>query len=70
MIGAGDIAVCGKSGDEATAKIVDSVVRADSAAKVEIVVVTIGDNAYPSGSEGVANDFPRCFSPPGDRAAS
>lgn len=62
MIGAGDIAVCGRSGDEATARIVDSVIRADSAAKVEIAVMTIGDNAYPSGSDGVVNDFPRCFS--------
>ena len=62
MIGAGDIAVCGSSGDEATGRIVDSVVKADSAAGVEIVVATIGDNAYPSGSQGVVNDFPRCFS--------
>lgn len=63
MIGAGDIAVCGTSGDEKTAKIVDSLITADSVAKVESVVFTIGDNAYPSGSGGVRNDFPRCFSP-------
>ncbi|MDP9201014.1 MAG: metallophosphoesterase [Gemmatimonadota bacterium] len=63
MIGAGDIAVCGTSGDEATAKIVDSVLTADSAATVQSVVFTLGDNAYPSGSGGVDNDFPRCFSP-------
>ncbi len=60
MIGAGDIAVCGVRGDEATAGIVDSVVRADSAAKVENVVFTIGDNAYSTGSE---TDFTRCFAP-------
>jgi hypothetical protein len=76
MIGAGDIAVCGTSGDEATAAIVDSVLRADSADKSEsvvsllrpdsakklesAVVFTLGDNAYPSGD---VNDFPRCFSP-------
>jgi hypothetical protein len=63
MIGAGDIAVCGTSGDEATGRIVDSVLSADSAAKVHTEVFTLGDNAYPSGSGGVDNDFPRCFSP-------
>ena len=63
LIGAGDIAVCGTAGDEATAAIVDSVLRADSAQKVETVVATFGDNAYPSGSQGVTDDFPRCFSP-------
>ena len=49
MIGAGDIAVCGTSGDEATGKIVDSVLAADSIAKVHSEVFTLGDNAYPSG---------------------
>ena len=63
MVGAGDIAVCGTSGDEATGHIVDSVLRAANAAKVNSVVVTLGDNAYPSGPSGVENDFPRCFSP-------
>jgi hypothetical protein len=63
MIGAGDIAVCGTSGDEATGRIVDSVLVADSAAKVHTEVFTLGDNAYPSGPGGVDNDFPRCFSP-------
>lgn len=63
MIAAGDIAVCGVSADEATAHIVDSLLTANSAAKVQSAVVTIGDNAYPSGSSGVENDFPRCFSP-------
>jgi hypothetical protein len=63
MIGAGDIAVCGGNRDEATARIVDSVLRADSAAKLETAVVTLGDNAYPSGSAGADNAFPRCFSP-------
>jgi len=38
FIGAGDIAVCGTTGDEATAAIVDSVLRVDSAAKLETVV--------------------------------
>ena len=61
MIGAGDIAVCGTNGDEATGAIVDSVVRVDSVARVTTVVFTIGDNAYPSGSGGVEKDFQRCF---------
>lgn len=63
MIGAGDIAVCGTEGDEATGKIVDSVLAADGVAGIETAVFTLGDNAYPSGSGGVDNDFPRCFSP-------
>ena len=63
VIGAGDIAVCGTSGDEATAKLVDSVLTADSAAKIISAVFTAGDNAYPSGAGGVNNYFTRCFSP-------
>jgi hypothetical protein len=63
MIGAGDIAVCDVNGDEETAHIVDSLLTTEGAAGVQGVVVTIGDNAYPSGSSGVDNDFPRCFSP-------
>ncbi len=63
LIGTGDIAdiaVCGTSGDEETAKLVDSVLRADSAAKVHDEVFTLGDNAYPDGS---ARDFALCFAP-------
>ena len=63
MIGAGDIAVCGTSGDEETGKLVDSLLTADSIANVASVVFTLGDNAYPSGRSGVDNDLPRCFSP-------
>jgi hypothetical protein len=63
MIGAGDIAVCGTGGDEATGRLVDSVLLADSVARIATAVFTLGDNAYPSGSSGVDNDFPRCFSP-------
>jgi acid phosphatase type 7 len=63
FIGAGDIAVCGTGGDEQTGKLVDSVLVADSIAGIETAVFTLGDNAYPSGSSGVDNDFPRCFSP-------
>lgn len=60
FIGAGDIGVCGARGDEETAALVDSVIKADSAAHVESVVFTVGDNAYPSGLD---RDFVRCFSP-------
>jgi hypothetical protein len=63
LIGAGDIAVCDKNGDEGTARIVDSVIVADSVAGLKTVVATFGDNAYPSGHGGVKDDFPRCFSP-------
>ena len=56
LIGAGDIASCSSTGDESTAKLVDSVLRADSAAKVHDEVFTLGDNAYPSGS---ASDYRR-----------
>jgi acid phosphatase type 7 len=60
MIGVGDIAVCGTDGDERTAKLVDSVLRADSVAKVNDEVFTLGDNAYPDGS---ASNFALCFTP-------
>jgi acid phosphatase type 7 len=62
FIGAGDIGVCGTNGDEATAHIVDSVLAAASNNSPS-AVFTLGDNAYPSGSGGVDNDFPRCFAP-------
>jgi hypothetical protein len=58
MIGAGDIGVCGVRGDENTAALVDSVLKADSAAKVEDMVFTLGDNAYPSGTDA---QFRQCF---------
>ena len=60
LIGVGDIAVCSADGDERTAKLVDSVLRADSIAKVNDAVFTLGDNAYPDGS---ASDFALCFTP-------
>jgi hypothetical protein len=58
MLAVGDIAACDSDGDEATAVLVDSVLRADSAAKVNDVVVTMGDNAYPDGS---ASNFLICW---------
>ncbi len=60
MIGVGDIAVCGTDGAERTARLVDSVLRADSVAKVANEVFTLGDNAYPDGS---ASNFALCFAP-------
>ncbi len=60
LIGTGDIARCDSPGDEATAVLVDSVLRADSAAKVHDEVFTVGDNAYPDGS---AQNFAQCWGP-------
>jgi hypothetical protein len=60
FVGAGDIAVCGTNGDEGTARIVDSILRVDSIAKVNDQVFTLGDNAYPDGS---ASNFALCFTP-------
>lgn len=60
LIGAGDIGACNSTGDERTAALIDSVLRADRAAGVEDAVFTVGDNAYPSGRE---QDFARCFAP-------
>lgn len=58
MIGVGDIAICGTQGHIQTAKLVDSLLRADSVAKVDVEVFTLGDNAYPNGS---ASDFALCW---------
>lgn len=63
LLAAGDIAVCGKSGDEGTAALVGRALADDSVRKVQSVVATLGDNAYPSGANGVDGDFVRCFSP-------
>lgn len=59
MIGVGDIAVCGTSYDEATAKLVDSVVKADSAAGVQDAIFTVGDHVYPTGARA---NWDRCWS--------
>ncbi len=68
LIGAGDIGVCGLQGDEETAILVDSVLKADSAAGVPTAVFTTGDNAYPAGLD---RDFVRCFGPSwGDKKKS
>lgn len=60
LVGAGDIARCNADGDELTAMIVDSILKADSVAKVTDAVFTLGDNAYTSGSTG---QWTNCFTP-------
>jgi hypothetical protein len=49
MVGAGDIAKCSSSADEATAKLLDNIPG---------TVFTAGDNAYPSGT---ASEFKNCY---------
>jgi hypothetical protein len=51
LVGAGDIADCSLSGDEATAKLLDG---------ISGTVFTLGDDAYPNGS---ATDFANCYGP-------
>ena len=51
MVGAGDIASCSSSGDEATAKLLDG---------ISGTVFTTGDNAY---SSGTAAQFRDCYGP-------
>ena len=60
MIGTGDIAVCENRGDEATAQLVDSLLRVNDSAGVETVVFTLGDHAYPEASASILT---RCFTP-------
>jgi len=60
LVGAGDIAVCGTPYDEATAAIIDSVARDDSAAKVDDVIFTAGDNWYPNGAKAYHD---QCWTP-------
>ncbi|HEY3312207.1 MAG TPA: DNRLRE domain-containing protein [Anaerolineales bacterium] len=51
LVGAGDIADCGSSGDEATANLL---------AKIPGTVFTAGDNAYEDGS---AAEYANCYNP-------
>jgi hypothetical protein len=51
LVGAGDIASCSSSGDEAVATLLDSVPGQ---------VITLGDNAYESGT---ASEFTNCYTP-------
>jgi hypothetical protein len=52
VVGAGDIASCQSSGDEATAKLVDDMPNA--------TVFTLGDNVY---EDGTAAEFSDCYDP-------
>src|SRR5436309_15453600 len=49
LLAAGDIATCGSSGAEQTARLVEANAG---------LVITLGDNAYPSGSRA---DYRRCY---------
>src|SRR5688500_15595809 len=51
LVGAGDIASCDSSGDEATARLLDNVAG---------TVFTTGDNAYPLGTPV---EFQNCYNP-------
>lgn len=51
LVGAGDIAVCSSTGDEATAKLLDGIPG---------TVFTAGDNVY---SDGTAAEFSKCYAP-------
>jgi Big-like domain-containing protein/calcineurin-like phosphoesterase family protein len=58
FVGAGDIAVCGSSGDEATS---------DLLVNISGTVFTLGDNAYSNGS---ASDYTNCYDPSWGRVKS
>jgi hypothetical protein len=51
LVGAGDIASCSSTGDEATANLLDNIAG---------TVFTLGDNAYSSGS---ATEYATCYGP-------
>jgi hypothetical protein len=51
LVGAGDIAACRSSGDEATANLLEA---------IEGTVFTLGDNVY---DNGTATEFSDCYSP-------
>lgn len=51
LVGAGDIASCGSSGDEATAELLDGIAG---------TVFTAGDNVYDNGS---SSEFADCYAP-------
>ena len=58
LIGAGDIAVCGSTGDDATSNILVS---------TSGTVFTLGDNAYENGS---ATEYANCYNPSWGRVKS
>lgn len=51
LVGAGDIAACPSTGDEATADLIDD---------IDGTIFTMGDNAYPDGTDA---DFQNCYEP-------
>ncbi|HET9966536.1 MAG TPA: hypothetical protein VFQ10_14175, partial [Rubrobacter sp.] len=51
LVGAGDIASCRSTGDEATAGLL---------AGIDSTVATLGDNAYPKGTDA---NFAECYEP-------
>ena len=55
FVGAGDIASCARTGDEATAKLLDPII---AAAPSTTTVFTTGDNAYESGT---ASEYANCY---------
>jgi hypothetical protein len=57
FVGAGDIASCARSGDEATAKLLKPIV---AAAPSRTTVFTTGDNAYESGT---ISEYQSCYDP-------
>jgi hypothetical protein len=57
FVGAGDIASCASTGDEATANLLDDIV---AAAPSTTTVYTTGDDAYESGT---ASEFANCYHP-------
>jgi hypothetical protein len=56
LVGAGDIALCGSGGDEATAQLLDAIFSGGAPGNV----FTAGDNAYNSGT---ASEFADCYDP-------
>jgi len=56
FVGAGDIASCGRTGDEATAKLVQNIVNNAPST----TVFTTGDNAYESGT---LSEYQNCYDP-------
>jgi Bacterial Ig-like domain (group 1)/Invasin, domain 3/Bacterial Ig-like domain (group 2)/Calcineurin-like phosphoesterase len=56
FVGAGDMAICGKQDDEATAALVTGVLNADANARA----FTLGDNVY---EDGTTAEFNNCYNP-------
>ena len=60
FVGAGDIASCSRTGDEATAKLLNNIVVDDPAAPPTTTVFTTGDNAY---EDGKLSEYRDCYRP-------